>query len=388
MTTLQGAGDGTPCSTHQNRASSLVPCFHLQSYCLVLASFLEGLWSGTVGILGTNANLSASPKAQVAMLSTDPSFTSLRGEHSDSLKVAWLMSFPNSGTSYTSYLVRTVTGMNTASNYGLENQGEDGTSVPVFHETLSNPPFWTDPMNPQLTKPTRGYLLTKTHCGGRCDQCGPMKYVENHQLFLKHCLEGQYVARDESGNNKEYLGSYPKDKVSRAVHLIRDPFDNVVSRYHLAHKHFIRKNETDKMNKFTRTREGFRAFCNDLSERYTSEEKASKFYQDVYDIAKNVPCHADFFRFVQWHNLAFITTVDLQVPTMVVHYENYTDSYNQTKDMLLDFLDQPQINEPPTFVTGKTYREYFTDEEIKAVSAMFAKLAMDATWLHTNHYFD
>lgn len=57
--------------------------------------------------------------------------------------------------------------MNTASNYGLENQGEDGTSVPVFHEFLSNPPFWTDPMNPQLTKPTRGYLLTKTHCGGR-----------------------------------------------------------------------------------------------------------------------------------------------------------------------------------------------------------------------------
>lgn len=93
-------------------------------------------------------------------------------------------------------------------------------------------------------------------------------------------------------------------------------------------------------------------------------------------------------RFVQWHNLAFITTFDLQVPTMVVHYENYTDNYNQTKDMLLDFLDQPQINEPPAFVTGKTYREYFTDEEIKAVSAMFAKLAMDATWLHTKHYFD
>jgi hypothetical protein len=54
---------------------------------------LGGVWRGTVGILGTNANLSASPKAQVAMLSTDPSFTSLRGEHSDSLKVAWLVSY-------------------------------------------------------------------------------------------------------------------------------------------------------------------------------------------------------------------------------------------------------------------------------------------------------
>lgn len=148
-----------------------------------------------------------------------------------------------------------------------------------------------------------------------------MKYVENHQLFLKHCLEGQYVARDESGNSKEYLGSYPKDKVSRAVHLIRDPFDNVVSRYHLAHKHFMRKNETDKMNKFTRTREGFRAFCNDLSERYTSEEKASKFYQDVYDIAKNVPCHADFCKLYTGYvsnSYASFTNMSIHFPSLSI----------------------------------------------------------------------
>ena len=72
---------------------------------------------------------------------------------------------------------------------------------------------------------------------------------------------------------------------------------------------------------------------------------------------------------------------------MILHYENYTDNFNQTKDMLLDFLDQDDINEPPVFVTGKTYREYYTKGEIRAVSTMFSKLALDKTWDHTKHYF-
>ena len=33
-------------------------------------------------------------------------------------RIAWLMSFPNSGTTYTKHLVHTVSGYNTASNYG------------------------------------------------------------------------------------------------------------------------------------------------------------------------------------------------------------------------------------------------------------------------------
>ena len=56
--------------------------------------------------------------------------------------------------------------------------------------------------------------------------------------------------------------------------------------------------------------------------------------------------------------------------------------------MLLEFLEQDGINEAPLFVTGKTYREYFTEEEIQAVSTMFSKLALDKTWNHVKHYFD
>ena len=49
------------------------------------------------------------------------------------------------------------------------------------------------------------------------------------------------------------------------------------------------------------------------------------------------------------------TTWDLNIPTLILHYENYTNNFDETKDLLLGFLDQDGIHEPPLFVTGKTY---------------------------------
>ncbi len=138
---------------------------------------------------------------------------------------------------------------------------------------------------------------------------------------------------------------------------------------------------------YPRSKEGFRAFCKDLGYRFYKEEKAVRFYRDLFHDVKNIPCHADFFRYIQCHNLAFTTTWGFGLPTMILHYENYTNNFNQTKNKLLDFLHQDGIHEPPHFETGKTYREYFTQEEIQAVSAMFSKLALDKTWYHTKHYF-
>ena len=56
--------------------------------------------------------------------------------------------------------------------------------------------------------------------------------------------------------------------------------------------------------------------------------------------------------------------------------------------MLLEFLDLDGANETPLFVTGKTYREYYTDDEIEAVESMFKKIAFNNNWYHTKHYFD
>lgn len=162
----------------------------------------------------------------------------------------------NSGTSYTLGLVAASTGTKTATNYGRENVGEDGTSIPVFSNSIGGP-FWTEEKREGLVLPAR-YLLTKTHCGGKCYNCPPKDYyIEDDRVFLRNCLEGRRVVRDASGRLEEIMGSYSQDLVARAVHLIRDPFDNVVSRFnHYRYSRFVRRNDTESMALYPKSNEG------------------------------------------------------------------------------------------------------------------------------------
>jgi hypothetical protein len=98
--------------------------------------------------------------------------TTTTGGKPPSLQIAWLMSFPNSGTSYTSKLIRHVSLTRTASNYGNEERAAVGLSQAVFDDQPTGP-FWQDMhIHPEYTLP-QNYALTKTHCGGRCEMCGP-----------------------------------------------------------------------------------------------------------------------------------------------------------------------------------------------------------------------
>ena len=288
--------------------------------------------------------------------------------------------------------MRRTTGQCTATNYGTEGGtlGEDGTSIPVFMDGPGGP-FWTHPQI--FDEPSSGYLLTKTHCGGYCnsDACMPHNYILTAERFSEHCLLGQYITKDDNNKTITVHDSYPQDIVSRAVHVIRDPIDNIVARFHSIQKEYVRTNQTEKIAMYPSSKEGFRAFCKHMDKQFIErehykEEVAAEVFEDLIGIVKHVPCHADFFRYIQWHNHAFATTRDLNLPTMILHYENYTTNFNETTDMLLEFLDKDCVNEPPLFVTGKTYREYFTEKEIVAVSVMFSKLGSNETWDHTEHY--
>ena len=212
-----------------------------------------------------------------------------------------------------------------------------------------------------------------------------MNYLEDYETFSNRCLGSRYIKQDEDGEFLETQNVYGRSLVSKAVHLIRDPYDNVVSRFHLDYNKYVKANQTEMMDKYPKSREGFRSYCSDLGDRF-NEDLGSKFYKDLDDV-KDIPCHADFFRWIQWHNHAFVTTWDMALPTLVMHYENYTTAFEETKNTLLDFLEQKQVHDPPSFVTGKTYREYYTEGEVRAIAAMIKKLALETTWNHIKHYF-
>lgn len=197
--------------------------------------------------------------------------------------------------------------------------------------------------------------------------------------------------------------TYRPDLVQRAVHLIRDPFDNVVSRYHLEHNHVVKmaKKEaegggsstkyTDMLKDFTLDREGFRSFCFEENDRYATEEEDSKFIEDdLYELIKDVPCHADFLRYVRWHNFAFMVRTNLKLQGFVMHYEDYEKKFDQVLGDLLAFLGRKRIANPKKdFVAGKRYaEEYFTFEERGKIYELMKEMGYSETWNELRRYFD
>ena len=178
--------------------------------------------------------------------------------------------------------------------------------------------------------------------------------------------------------------SYPFDRVQKAVHLIRDPYDNIVSRFH----HEVRNGDT-KRQEFGA--EAFRAYCqqdkNSVHKRSAVETFLSKYQTSKF---QDIPCLDEFVKYALWHNHAFETSATLGLDTMTVHYGWYATAFQATKNKILAFLGLKEDEESPVehpFVTGKVYSEYFTEQERKGVKSILMSIASEETWAEIRQYF-
>ena len=86
--------------------------------------------------------------------------------------MVWLVSFPNSGTTYTLSIVQEMTHPSTATNYGGNERDTKNNSVPVFHEyepydensNNENGPFYRSPEQLLYHSYHNAHVITKTHC--------------------------------------------------------------------------------------------------------------------------------------------------------------------------------------------------------------------------------
>ena len=336
-------------------------------------------------------------------------------------------SFPNSGTSFTSLLIRHASNATTASNYGMEcNPGGDGKSVPVHDWSLKGP-YWLHPppeesssldeplrKNKQIISdsgtetgksgsynipPSGASIFTKTHCGSRCTFCPPNRYMEKWQSFLINCLSGsrsvpikdqdhpktsaKSLKNANAGYQKEYVTYHPS-LVEKAVHLLRNPFDNLVSRFHHEQKEHKKRHDTKWTERYSNNAHGFRKWCADEDRLFRSHEQQIDWESWGYNPKEmrmhfeGVACHAEFFRYVQWHNLAIEAVRRLDIPVMYVHYEDYVTNLSGETDRILKFLNLTRVGSLPRFDSNKDYSEFFTLEERAAASQLMRAVASDA----------
>jgi hypothetical protein len=306
-------------------------------------------------------------------------------EEWDGPLIAWLMSFPNSGTSYTMRLISRTSQTLVATNYQKTESSQERQLHPVY-SGHSEGPFWPDPDQSQYNRPP-SYVLTKTHCGSRCNDCGPYYYLKDSRSFQNMCASGSKLEVSPDGTQQTVTVGYNTSLVHKAIHLIRNPFDNVVSRFHLERHRMMKINNTEKLARFPESRQGFRSFCRYMDDKW-KDEVEGWWLTDEIGIMRNIPCRDDFFRYIVWHNLAFDATDNkMDIPTYILHYEDYSERFNETVTGLLNFLDLQQENDPYPFHKGHTYLDYFTPEEKEAVKQAMKIISIDQTWHFIQHYF-
>lgn len=297
----------------------------------------------------------------------------------------WLMSFPNSGTSYTIHLVRELTNTTTATNYGLEGDIKDEPSVPAFNHGINGPFLERIPGRYTNIPPL---ILTKTHCGGFSTSLNPTSYIETPRSFLKSCLKGKRgVYSSDSKSVATHSVWYSQDLVKKIVHIFRSPLDNVVARFHLKRKRFTARKNKKWLHDYPDNKLGFHKWCKSIDD---SQQLARTRWIDreLGEAFLGVPCHAEFYRYVEWHNYADGVKMDLGIPTMVFYYEDYSTRFDDVTEELLNFLElEHQESSAPVFIVNKKYDDYYSKEQTQAITALVKELSNKRTWKHLAHYF-
>jgi len=295
-------------------------------------------------------------------------------------KIAWLMSFPNSGTTYIINLITAVSRTATATNYGDEYTA--GPSIPVSPSFVEGP-FRLNEEELDLPK----YILTKTHCGGWFFNSPPKFYVdETVDLFEEHCLTGVRTVPTGYGELTKEVTQYDLEDVAKAVHLIRNPFDNIVSRFHHEYMTAVIKKKQQHLFHYTYNAEGFQAWCRDTDTRFWREEQKA-YGRRMSELAREVPCHAELYRYVHWHNNAFALSNKLSLPTHVLYYEDFQTDFEASVQDLLDFLQLSRDRRPLPFTFGD-HLSHYTVEQRRKMALFVEKLASSETWIWLRHYFE
>eukprot|EP00957_Ditylum_brightwellii_P076223 5794491-Ditylum_brightwellii.AAC.1 len=201
--------------------------------------------------------------------------------------------------------------------------------------------------------------------------------------FLTECLT---VRKKETTKTNESFEIYDINHVRKLVHVIRNPFDNVVSRFRNRYNHM---NEGEKLL-YPMNPSGFRKFCHDYVDHHDLKEQEfdSPINKIIWSSIESVPCHTDFLRYIIWHNHAFEVARDAGLPTMEIQYEQYGHHWNKTVTDLLEFLEQPilaNLSRPFRKIEG--YGFYFENKEMAQIKLVFERLASGHTWSSIAHYF-
>jgi len=303
----------------------------------------------------------------------------------DVARVNLFMSFPNSGSRFALTALEVATARTAASFYGKEYVGTDGISLKreqsvLAYEELSTGPFLTS----NLTLQSSGKLLTRTYCGGHCfSHCTCEEYDVSLEDFGGEC-----ALAEDADLTTDYLD---ESIISSSVVMLRDPLDNIVSRFHYEHRlqsgdgsnpHFVRW-EKD----YPKDHNGFREWCEfvDNVNQFTEQQC---FFDDLTLLQHmdHVPCHSEFYKYTHWYNNAFALLKERDVDIEFAYHEDFFLRPEAHTNELLTFLGLDNTEEELFDFTFRDYTYYYDLTERAEILDLINHIASEDTKFHLRRY--
>lgn len=344
-------------------------------------------------------------------------------------KITYLLTYPMSGTTYTMDIIEKSTQMALATNVDTfkpyhekdgDNKNENGTNLrpvcvdyPSFMEQMiqnenennSNNnnndddniygyPFWTESYE-NGNIPSNN-VLTLSHCSGFCmSPCHPSQYIQTESSFEESCREVIFFNSTTTQYQSHYIN---RSNINAMIHLIRDPLSNIVSRFH----QYFNFHEEDWLTyekklhpgKSRNSSENFRDWCVSMDNNVTIseiEQSSFLFSNEMKRKMKGIPCHSEFIKYISWHNHVVEMGWESNYRSMEVYFEDYAnvDKKDDVTKKMAEFLGYDvKTTELPSFIGGKEYREdYYTEEEVKALTEFIEYMSFGKTWELLKRYF-
>ena len=170
--------------------------------------------------------------------------------------------------------------------------------------------------------------------------------------------------------------------------MVRDPMANVVSRFRSLR--LFREAMVGKVN-YQDGSAGFHTFCADMDKENVKEEEVTRYFPvEIMELLADVPCRDEFFKYMQWHNLAGQETEFRSYPSMVLYYEDFEGDGLEASVRSLgsfiglldekDKLDLSDQSKLPNFLGANMYRDYYSDKQIVAIWKFLEAASFPNTW--------
>jgi len=296
--------------------------------------------------------------------------------------IVWLFAFPQSGAAYIMHLIHVVTRTATASNYGHVVMDPKGVVHVNNRDSIrtygtGGPALFSGSIFP----PPEKHILTWAAGDGACRNCHPKNYMYNYAKFREFCWRGTIMKDGEQVDIK-----YNPQLVKGAVHLYRDPFDNVVLRFWAEREEASKEEKKHWLHRYPPSNEGFQLWCKDRDEEWLKVETA--WYGDeVMAAADGVVCRQEFYKLIMYHNNVVRSRASFQLETLLLKYEDLYNSYFRTIGMLVNFLELPVVSKaPPKDIQVGFSRYYFTEDQRDATFKFMDSIALSKVKDMMNEY--